>query len=294
VLNSFFAYLKQFTWFINGIVALFVFFVLKVFVFEFCVVNSNDMADSIRKGDIVFVNKMVDAYEKEDVLYFEFPAKDSGEKKAFFLQRLVAKPGDTIWILDKTVFTNDRIFADPETIKYNYILDTDSFQISDSLKARFRIYEGGSISKKGKYAFSLTQHQLDSLRKINEIKNIEVRMEKENMYDDRAFPFSRNYMWNMDNFGKLYVPKRNDSLVLDTTTIRLYSKIIETYEKNKLELRNDSIFVNGEHTKFYQVKQDYYFVMGDNRDNAIDSRRWGFLPRSYIKGRVVGIMVHKE
>jgi len=294
VLSNLFQYLKQFTWFINGIVALFVFFVLKVFVFEFCVVNSNDMADSIRKGDIVFVNKMVSAYEESDVVYFEFPAKDSGEKKAFFMQRLIAKPGDTVWIYNKTVFTNDRIFPDLETVKYNYLLDTDTFQINDSLKNRYRIYEGGSISKKGKYAFSLTIHQADSLRKINEIKNIEVRMEKENMFDSRAFPFSRNYMWNMDNFGKLYIPKQNDSLPLDTATIRLYSKIIETYEKNTLELRNDSIFINGELRKFYQVKQDYYFVMGDNRDNAIDSRRWGFLPKSYIKGRVVGVMVHKE
>jgi signal peptidase I len=294
VLSSIILYLKQFTWFINGIVALFVFFVFKVFVFEFCVVNSNDMADSIRKGDIVFVNKLVSGYEKEDVVYFEFPAKDSGEKKAFFMQRLVARPGDTVWIFNKTVFTNDRIFPDPETAKYNYILDTDTFQISDSLKNRYGIYEGGSISKKGKYAFSLTAHQADSLRKIYAIKNIEVRMEKENMYDDRAFPFSRNYMWNMDNFGKLYIPKRNDSLALDTMTIRLYSKIIDTYEKNKLEIKNDSIFINGAHSKYYRVKQDYYFVMGDNRDNAIDSRRWGFLPKSYIKGRVVGVLVHKK
>lgn len=294
MLSNLLQYLKQFTWFINGILALFIFFLLKVFVFEFCVVNSNDMADTILKGDIVFVNKVVIGYEKEDVLYFEFPAKDSGEKKAFFMQRLVAKPGDTVMIYNKTIFTNDKIFNEPETIKYNYIIDADTFKITDSLKNRFGIYEGGVISKKGKYAFSLTQHQTDSLKKIYEIKSIEVRMEKENLFDDRAFPFSRNYSWNMDNFGKLYIPKKNDSLPLDTTTIRLYSKIIDTYEKNKLEIKNDSIFINDAYAIYYKVQQDYYFVVGDNRDNAIDSRRWGFLPKSYIKGKVVGVLVHKQ
>jgi signal peptidase I len=97
----------------------------------------------------------------------------------------------------------------------------------------------------------------------------------------------------MDNFGKLYIPKKNDTLSLDTTSIRLYSKLIETYEKNKLEIRDDSIFINDELTKKYMVRQDYYFVMGDNRDNAIDSRRWGFLPGSYIKGKVTCVLVRK-
>jgi len=37
------------------------------------------------------------------------------------------------------------------------------------------------------------------------------------------------------------------------------------------------------------VPQDFYFVMGDNRDNSQDSRYWGFLPRNYIKGRALMI-----
>jgi signal peptidase I len=293
MLSRLLVYLKQFTWFINGIIALFIFFILKVFVFEFCVVNSNDMAESIRKGDIVFVNKIVLGYEKQDVVYFEFPAKDSGEKKAFFMQRLVAGPGDTVMVMNKLAFINDRIFNDPESIKYNYFIETDTFKIDSAFIARYKLYEGGIISKKGKYAYSLTQQQADSLRPLYLVKNIELRMEKANMYDDRAFPFSRNYSWNMDNFGKLYIPKKNDTLVLDTVSVRLYSKIIETYEKNKLEIRHDSIFINDELTNTYCVKKDYYFVMGDNRDNAIDSRRWGFLPKNYIKGKVLGVIVHK-
>ena len=186
------------------------------------------MANTMHRGDIVFVNKIVFGYEKEDVLYFEFPAKDSGDKKAFFMQRLIAEPGDTVMIMNKTIFTNDRIFNDPLSIKFNYILDTDTAKIDSLTRVRYNLYEGGSISKKGKYAYSLTPSQADSVKRLYFVKNMEMRTEKENMYDERSFPYSRLYSWNADNFGKLYVPKKNDTLTLDTLNIKLYSCLLYT------------------------------------------------------------------
>ncbi len=35
------------------------------------------------------------------------------------------------------------------------------------------------------------------------------------------------------------------------------------------------------------VPPDQYFMMGDNRDNSQDSRYWGFMPRSYVKGKAL-------
>ena len=191
---------------------------------------------------------------------------------------------------DKTIFVNREIQTDAENIKYNYLLDADTLDLDSATLFRYGLHEGGSISKKGKYGYSLTKSQVDSLKESRLFKSIELRLEKINIYDERVFPHSRLFSWNADNFGKLYIPKKNDSIAIDTTSIKLYGQLIQRYEKNKLEIKSDSIFVNDVLCKFYHVKQNYYFVMGDNRDNAIDSRRWGLLPEKFIKGKVSYIL----
>ena len=109
-------------------------------------------------------------------------------------------------------------------------------------------------------------------------------MEASGRYDENCFPYHPSYPWNADHYGKLKIPKVNDTLRLDTGSIALYSQLIRDYEKNHLAISNDSIFVNGAFTKEYIVKKNYYFVLGDNRGNANDSRNWGYLPESSVIG----------
>lgn len=250
------------------------------------------MAETLHPGDMVLVNKLAFSFHKKDILYFEFPAKDSGAKKIFFTQRCIAEPGDTLKMIDKAIYTNGTLLEDAQLVKYNYLLDTDTLRLDSVSKEKYNLYEGGEISKKGKYAYSLTLQQVDSLESSGLFKSIEQRLEKLNIYDERVFPYSRQFSWNADNYGPIYIPKKNDTILLDTTNIKLYSNIITVFEKNKLNINGDSIFINNEFAKKYIIKQSYYFVAGDNRDNAIDSRRWGFLPKNYIKGKVVSVLVH--
>lgn len=81
--------------------------------------------------------------------------------------------------------------------------------------------------------------------------------------------------WNEDNYGPIFIPKAGASTPLSITNLPLYRRIIETYEGNKLELKDGTIYINDKAATSYTFKKDYYWMMGDNRHNSEDSRYWG-------------------
>lgn len=264
------------------------FVLLKLLVLDIVKVNNKDMRATYEYGDALLLKKTFNSYRTNNILYFKYPVKDSSLPDQFFFQRLIGLPGDTICLRGKTLFINSILIQDTGTLKNNYFIETKGRTLDSAFKAKYQLTEGGQVSNKFDYSFSLTKTQSILLQQDTLIKKLELKSEKVNNFDETCFPYSAYYKWNMDHYGKIYIPKKHDTLALDSISLPLYATLIQAYENNTLEVRHDSILINGQLSRYYVPQQNYYFVLGDNRDNANDSRIWGFLPEDHIIGKAIG------
>ncbi|WP_348667530.1 signal peptidase I [uncultured Polaribacter sp.] len=135
-----------------------------------------------------------------------------------------------------------------------------------------------------KININLTAQEVLKLKKYKET----VSVRKLNFNADNAiFPHIKSNNWSQDNFGPIYIPKAGVTVKLDLTSLPYYKQIIQNYENNDLAVVGSTIFINGIEATSYTFKQDYYWLMGDNRHNSLDARYWGYVPFDHVLGKPV-------
>jgi signal peptidase I len=240
--------------------------VVHLFFFQVLYVDSASMQNDLFKGDYIVVNKL--AYgARLPITPLSLPFSNSTSYLSWIHLPYLRIPGYThISRNDVMVFnlpTEDKVPVDERELYIKRCIALPG----DTLK----------IDSAGIFINNKLQDEVPSLSKIN--------VSPKNAYNPNFFPNSYHFKWNLDYFGPIVIPEKGESVKLSIENIDLYRKIIQTYENNKLEIKGTDIYINGIKSDKYVFTMNYYFVLGDNRHNSIDSRYWGFVPEDHIIGK---------
>lgn len=232
------------------------------------------------------------------------------DKREHYVKRCVAIAGDKLEIKDGEVYINDQKQVTPEHAQHFYEVKTlghvfdqvvndpqtgnQYLKINEAFLDKHDIYvtEAGIIANSKDttvYLLNMPEDVAANIKNIPNVIEVKKRIDKKGEYNSSIFPHNPRYPWNNDNFGPFTLPKAGMTVAIDTSNVCLYEKMLSTYDNgiHHITASGAQVLYDGKPITSYTFKQDYYWMMGDNRHNSADSRSWGVVPFDHIVGRPV-------
>lgn len=259
-------------------------------------IPSDSMRNLLHRGDLILANKTTyggilsgffsalgfrSVPKRNEVYVFTI----NPEYYGLFVKRCIGIPGDVIQITGGVVVINSRQIAETNTVRHQYKVWYNSYSITKQNfeKGRIDLEENGGI-KFPKYLFiGLDLSQLPFVRKMEGVDSLTRYISRN---DSVKLSLDRLGMsTEMPRLAAFKIPYKGMKIILDKNGYAQYAYIIRHYENAAFVEKDSSLYISGRKTGYYTFKKNYYFMMGDNRVNAIDSRDYGPVPEDNFVGK---------
>jgi signal peptidase I len=244
-----------------------------------------DVARGLGNGNIAVGRKII-LDDPDDYPLIVYPV----DKQENYIKRCIGIAGDTLQLKEQVVYINGQATSLPPQSETYYYVQTGGQQLDEAvMKEEYNIDVSNTDEIQpsvgnNKYRMLLTSSAKEKMLKSGLAKNIIPELDTNLFTPPEALPFPYDHRWSLDNFGPIWIPKKDASVTLTAENYPVYERAIRTYEKNSLEVKDGKIYINGVQTNQYTFKMDYFWMMGDNRHGSQDSRYWGFVPEDHVVG----------
>ncbi|HEA29974.1 MAG TPA: signal peptidase I [Leeuwenhoekiella sp.] len=256
--------------------------------------------EDVERSDIVVFGWPVDTvnrfYGLDNGKYYDKPI----DKKSNYVKRCVGLPGDSLKIVDGKVYANGKPINLPDRAKpqYSYTGTATGGFNAKNLYERYDLTDGMRFTSGNDFlVYSLTEESAASFKNHPNVSSLQRNVMSPDRVDPTIFPKGKASLGNRDQMRSFYIPKKGTTTPINPETLPFYKRLIEVYEGDEMGIDNTltqngtQILLNGQPITEYTFKQDYYWMMGDNRHNSEDSRFWGYVPGNHIVGKPVLIFM---